>query len=144
MSNNIKKELLSLMQKAVKLEVEKNGNEASRYCPVILHQPKRPKKLKQVMKILLCKWKENREVEMMQSISSYINPNTRGLTSNYKNTAIKDKEAYNGVMSQHLLNPVEDLVQALGQMQLYLHLLQQKMKIEHQIKRNRKNLENRR
>ena len=47
MSNNIKKELLSLMQKAVKLEVEKNGNEAaSRYCPVILHQPKRPKKLK--------------------------------------------------------------------------------------------------
>ena len=40
------------------------------------------------MKILLCKWKENREVEMMQSISSYINPNTRGLTSNYKNTAI--------------------------------------------------------
>ena len=71
------------------------------------------------MKILLCKWKENREVEMMQSISSYINPNTRGLTSNYKN-----KEAYNGVMSQHLLNPVEDLVQALGQMQLYLHLLQ--------------------
>ena len=130
MSNNIKKELLGLMQKAVKLEVEKNGNEASRYCPVILHQPKRPKKLKQVMKILLCKWKENREVEMMQSISSYINPNTRGLTSNYKNTAIKDKEAYNGVMSQHLLNPVEDLVQALGQMQLYLHLLQQKMKIE--------------
>ena len=76
------------------------------------------------MKILLCKWKENREVEMMQSISSYINPNTRGLTSNYKNTVIKDKEAYNGVMSQHLLNPVEDLVQALGQMQLYLHLLQ--------------------
>lgn len=144
MSNNIKKELLSLMQKAVKLEVEQNGNEASRYCPVILHQPKRPKKQKQVMKILLCKWKENREVEMMQSISSYINPNTRGLTSNYKNTAIKDKEAYNGVMSQHLLNPVEDLVQALGQMQLYLHLLQQKMKIEHQIKRNRKNLENRR
>ena len=45
MSNNIKKELLGLMQKAVKLEVEKNGNEASRYCPVIL-QPKRPKKLK--------------------------------------------------------------------------------------------------
>ena len=50
---------------------------------------------------------------MMQSISSYINPNTRGLTSNYKNTAIKDKEAYNEAMSQHLLNPVEDLVQVL-------------------------------
>ena len=38
----------------------------------------------------------------MQSISSYINPNTRGLTSNYKNTAIKDKETYNEAMSQHL------------------------------------------
>ena len=50
---------------------------------------------------------------MMQSISSYINPNTRALTSNYKNTVIKDKEAYNGAMSQHLLNPVEDLAQAL-------------------------------
>ena len=49
----------------------------------------------------------------MQSISSYINPNTRALTSNYKNTVIKDKEAYNGAMLQHLLNPVEDLVQVL-------------------------------
>ena len=49
----------------------------------------------------------------MQSISSYINPNTRALTSNYKNTVIKDKEAYNGAMLQHLLNPVEDLAQAL-------------------------------
>ena len=39
----------------------------------------------------------------MQSISSYINPNTRGLTSNYKNTAIKDKETYNEAMSQHLI-----------------------------------------
>ena len=46
---------------------------------------------------------------MMLSISYYINPNTRALTSNYKNTVIKDKEAYNGAMSQHLLNPVEDL-----------------------------------
>ena len=50
---------------------------------------------------------------MVQSISSYINPNTRGLTSNYKNTAIKDKETYHEAMSQHLLNPVEDLVQVL-------------------------------
>ena len=49
----------------------------------------------------------------MQSISSYINPNTRGLKSNYKNTAIKDKETYNEAMAQHLLNPVEDLVQVL-------------------------------
>ena len=31
---------------------------------------------------------------MMLSISYYINPNTRALTSNYKNTVIKDKEAY--------------------------------------------------
>ena len=30
----------------------------------------------------------------MQSISSYINPNTRGLTSNYKNTSIKDTVKY--------------------------------------------------
>ena len=29
---------------------------------------------------------------MMQSISYYTNPNTRGLTSNYKNTVIKDKK----------------------------------------------------
>lgn len=49
----------------------------------------------------------------MQSISYYVNPNTRGLTSNYKNTIIKDKEVYNDAMSQHLLNPIEDLVQAL-------------------------------
>ena len=32
MSNNIKKELLSLMQKAVKLEVEQNGNEDGFLC----------------------------------------------------------------------------------------------------------------
>ena len=50
---------------------------------------------------------------MMQSISSYINPNTRALTSNYKNTVIKDKEAYKGAMSLHLLNPVEELAHAL-------------------------------
>ena len=28
----------------------------------------------------------------MQSISSYINPNTRGLTSNYKNTAVMETD----------------------------------------------------
>ncbi len=50
---------------------------------------------------------------MIQSTSYYINPNTRGLTSNYKNTIIKNKEAYDGAMSQHLLNPVENLVQVL-------------------------------
>ena len=56
---------------------------------------------------------KTKEIETMQSISSYINPNTRGLTSNYKNTAIKDKGTYNEAMSQHLLNPVEDFVQVL-------------------------------
>lgn len=48
------------------------------------------------------------------SIPYYVNPNTRGLTSNYKNTVIKDKAMYEGVMSHHLLNPVEDLVQILN------------------------------
>lgn len=46
MSKNIKRGLLSIMEKAVRLEVEKNGNNVSKYCPVILHQPKRPKKQK--------------------------------------------------------------------------------------------------
>ena len=44
--------------------------------------------------------------------SYYVNPNTQGLTSNLKNTAIKDKHAFDSSM-QHLLNPVEDLVQVL-------------------------------
>ena len=48
--NNIKINMIVFLVSAmvifVKLEVEKNGNEASRYCPVILHQPKRPKKQK--------------------------------------------------------------------------------------------------
>lgn len=51
---------------------------------------------------------------MIQSTSYYINPNTRGLTSNHKNTTIKDRDAYDGVMSQQLLNPVEDLGQVLN------------------------------
>lgn len=46
MSGNIKKGMLSMMERAIKFEVEKNGNNASQYCPVILHQPKRPKKQK--------------------------------------------------------------------------------------------------
>lgn len=46
MSKDVKKGLLSIMEKAVRHEVEKNGNDGSRYCPVILHQPKRPKKQK--------------------------------------------------------------------------------------------------
>ena len=35
----------------------------------------------------------------MQSISSYINPNTRGLTSNYKNTAIIRYRQKNNLLS---------------------------------------------
>lgn len=52
-------------------------------------------------------------MEISNNQSCYVNPNTRQLTSNVKNAAIKNKGAYNGVMSQHLLNPVENLVQVL-------------------------------
>ena len=51
-------------------------------------------------------------MEISNNQSYYINPNTRQLTSNVKNTVIKDREAFNGSM-QNLLNPVEDLVQVL-------------------------------
>ena len=51
-------------------------------------------------------------MEISNNQSWYINPNTRQLTSNVKNTVIKDREAFNGSM-QNLLNPVEDLVQVL-------------------------------
>ena len=51
-------------------------------------------------------------MEISNNQSYYINPNTRQVTSNIKNTAIKDREAFNGSM-QNLLNPVEDLVQVL-------------------------------
>ncbi len=51
-------------------------------------------------------------MEISNNQSYYINPNTRQLTSNVKNTVIKDREAFNGSM-QKLLNPVEDLVQVL-------------------------------
>ncbi len=43
--------------------------------------------------------------------SRYVNPNNRTLTSNRKNTEIKDQDNF-GCM-QHLLNPVEDMVKAL-------------------------------
>ncbi len=46
------------------------------------------------------------------SIDHYVNPNTRGLTSNRKNTAIKDEAAFRAAMP-HLLNPIEDIVQVL-------------------------------
>ena len=51
-------------------------------------------------------------MEISNNRSWYVNPNTRQVTSNIKNTAIKDREAFNGSM-QNLLNPVEDLVQVL-------------------------------
>ncbi|MDE5931595.1 MAG: hypothetical protein K2H40_03795 [Lachnospiraceae bacterium] len=51
-------------------------------------------------------------MEISNNQSWYINPNTRALTSNRKNTEIKDREAFNGSM-QNLLNPIEDLAQVL-------------------------------
>lgn len=51
-------------------------------------------------------------MEISNNQSWYVNPNTRQVTSNVINTAIKDREAFNGSM-QNLLNPVEDLVQVL-------------------------------
>ena len=51
-------------------------------------------------------------MEISNNQSWYVNSNTRQVTSNIKNTAIKDREAFNGSM-QNLLNPVEDLVQVL-------------------------------
>lgn len=51
-------------------------------------------------------------MEISNNQSYYVNPNTRQLTSNAKNTAIKNREAFNGSM-QNLLNLVENLVQVL-------------------------------
>lgn len=43
--------------------------------------------------------------------SWYVNPNTRTLTSDRKNAAIKDRDVFGRM--QHLLRPVEDMVQVL-------------------------------
>lgn len=51
---------------------------------------------------------------MIEIESVYFNPNTRGLTSNFENTAIKDRKTYDEVMSQSLLNPIDDLTQVLN------------------------------
>ena len=51
-------------------------------------------------------------MEIMDNRSCYVNPNTRALTSNIKNTVIKDREAFNSSM-QSLLKPVENLAEAL-------------------------------
>lgn len=42
--NAVKKNLLGIMEKAVKIEVDRNEKNNFQFCPVILHQPKRPKK----------------------------------------------------------------------------------------------------
>lgn len=49
---------------------------------------------------------------MFNITSYYINPNNRALTSNIKNTEIKDREAFKECM-QKPLRPVEDLVSVL-------------------------------
>ena len=47
-------------------------------------------------------------IRVIQTKSYYVNPNTRGLTSNIKNAIIKDEKAYSESMSQNLLEPIED------------------------------------
>lgn len=47
MNKNIKKGLLSIVERVIRIEVEKNETNDSQFCPVILHQPKRPKKQKE-------------------------------------------------------------------------------------------------
>ena len=51
-------------------------------------------------------------MDISNNQSWYVNPNNRQVTSNLKNTAIKDREAFNGSM-QRLLKPVENLAQVL-------------------------------
>lgn len=51
-------------------------------------------------------------MDISNNQSWYVNPNIRQVTSNKKNTVIKDREAFNGSM-QNLLNPVENLAQVL-------------------------------
>lgn len=51
-------------------------------------------------------------MEISNNQSCYVNPNTRQITSNVKNAAIKNREAFDGSMP-HLLNPVENLAQVL-------------------------------
>lgn len=51
-------------------------------------------------------------MDISNNQSWYVNPNIRQVTSNKKNTIIKDREAFNSSM-QNLLNPVENLAQVL-------------------------------
>ena len=43
MRNELKKGLLNILDKTAKVEVQKSTNEKWPICPLILHQPKRPK-----------------------------------------------------------------------------------------------------
>ncbi len=43
MKKSIQKEMFSVLEKVVRLEVEKNKITTPPICPFILHQPKRPK-----------------------------------------------------------------------------------------------------
>jgi|GEM_PF-747459 cyclic lactone autoinducer peptide len=51
--NNARKKLLELVKKIVKFEAMKNGNDVLHYCPVILHQPQRPKSVRNEVDILI-------------------------------------------------------------------------------------------
>lgn len=44
MNKTVQKNLLGILEKAVRAEVERNEKSILQYCPVIVHQPKRPKK----------------------------------------------------------------------------------------------------
>ncbi len=44
MKKKVEKGLLSIVEKVVRLEVQKNDGGDPPICPFILHQPKRPKK----------------------------------------------------------------------------------------------------
>lgn len=44
MNKNAKGKLLHIARKTLRYEAERNKNGKLSYCPVILHQPKRPKK----------------------------------------------------------------------------------------------------
>ena len=44
MKENLEKGLLSIVEKVVRLEIQKNDDGNLPICPFVLHQPKRPKK----------------------------------------------------------------------------------------------------
>lgn len=42
--DKVRKKLLRIVEKTVKIEVDRNEKNNLQFCPAILHQPKRPKK----------------------------------------------------------------------------------------------------